>query len=463
MFTKEYQLHYRRNWQIAYPLVLGQAGHMITNIADTIMIGQLGSTHLAGASIAHTVFILLFVFAIGIVTGVTPLVGKAYGEKDIPKLRMLFKNGLLINSIVGVIITGIMYFSFPVLYHLGQEPEVVNFAVDYYKVVVFSMLPFMVFLHYKQFVDGLARTKPGMVIIIVCNIINVILNYGLIFGNFGLPRMEIAGAAIATVIARLLMAISFIVYMRYDWALNIYIKNLEYIKYEWSKIKDILRIGIPIGLQYVFEVGAFAAGAVMTGWLGATSLAAHQIVISLAALTYLMSSGVASAATVRISNHIGERKYRRMRIAGYSAFVMVVAFMTITGIIFIIGRNFFPMLYIDEKDVLVLASSLMVVAGLFQILDGIQVTALGALRGMEDVRKPTLIAMFSYWGLMLPACYFFGFIAEMGVIGIWVGYLFGLFFASIILLWRFVRTSSKIVRKKGFGKERMSIEFVKEI
>lgn len=447
MFTKEYRIHYRKNWQIAYPLVLGQAGHMLTSIADTLMVGRLGSTELAAASIANTVFIILFVFSIGLSTGVTTIAGKAHGEKDMPLLQSIFFNGLLTTIVVGILITIVMLFASNVIPYLGQEAEVAKLAVPYYKILVFSMFPFMIFLHYKQFTDGLAMTKPGMVITIACNVLNVIMNYLLIYGKLGLPEYGMNGAVIATVIARILMALSFIVLFKYNKVLKIYLKGMSFAKFSWTRILEIFRIGVPIGIQLVLEVGLFVFGAIMTGWVGAEELAAYQIVISLASLTFLMSGGVASTATVRISNLLGERQYHRLRVAGFSAVYMVVIFMFFSGIIFYFGREALPSLFITEPEVIAIASNLMIVAALFQVMDGTQVTALGALRGLQDVNAPTYIALLSYWVVALPICYFLGIYLNYGVAGIWYGYLFGLIVAAVVLLSRFIYISNKLLAK----------------
>ena len=443
IFSKPYKQEYKSIWKIAYPLVLGNAGHMITSIADTIMVGQLGSDHLAAASIAHTIFILIFVFGIGIANGLTPLVGKAYGEKDFTELKSLFKYGFYTITITGLIIAGIMLLAANVIPYLGQEPRVVELAVPYYYIISFSMIPYMVFLSYKQFADGMTKTKPGMTIIIICNIANVILNYLLIYGKYGFPELGLNGAAIATLISRAMMAICFIFYMQYNTFLKQFVHNFSSILPTFDKPKAIMKLGIPTGFQYVLEVGAFASSVVMTGWLGAKSLASFQIVMSICGLTYLMSGGVANASTVRISNLIGEGKLKKVRVAGASAFIMVISFMAIASIVLILGRHFFPSLYITEFEVIEVASKLILAAAIFQIMDGTQVTAMGSLRGMQDVKIPTYIAMLAYWVLMLPVTYFLGIYMELGVVGIWYGFIVGLFGAALGLFIRYEYVSRK--------------------
>ncbi len=447
MINKEYKVHFKINWQIAYPLVLGQAGHMITSIADTIMVGQLGSTPLAAASIAHSVFIVIFVFGLGITAATTTISGKAYGERNTGLLQSIFLNGLLTTVFFGLIIALIMYLTTFLFPYLKQPPEVIALAVPYYKILILSWLPYFIFMHYKQFVDGLTLTKPGMIIIVVCNILNVFLNYGFIFGKMGFPELGLNGAAVATAISRALMAISYVILMRYSKTLRIYLKKMSLKFISFERIKEFFKLGIPIGLQHILEVGAFVVGALMTGWLGAKQLAAYQIVMSLASLTFMMSSGISSTATIRISNLLGERNFHRLKIAGFSAFYMVLAFMATTGIIFILGRYAIPSLYINEPDVIEIASKLMIIAGLFQIMDGTQVTAIGALRGLQDVNSPTFISLLSYWLITLPIACLLGIYLKMGAIGIWWGYLIGLLFAAVILTSRFLYLLKKLKKQ----------------
>lgn len=444
MFSKEYRIHYSKTWSLAYPLVIGQAGHMLTNIADQMMVGRLGSTELAAASIANIVFILVFVFGIGLASGITALSGKAYGEKDFTMLKDIFSTGLKTNVLIGILLTMILIAMRGVFPYLGQEPLVATLAQPYYDILVFSMLPYMVFLHYKQFVDGLAKTKPGMIVLLVCNAVNIVLNYGFIYGKLWLPELGLNGAAVATTISRVLMALSFVFLMYYSTSLRKYVIGFVRSKFHYERFLEILKIGVPIGFQIVLEVAAFVIGAIMTGWLGAKQLAAYQIVIGLASLTFLMASGVASTATVRISNYLGERKFRRLEIAGYSAIIMSVAFMAFSGVLFYIGRNYLPTLYINEPDVVAIASKLMIIAALFQVMDGTQVTAIGALRGLQDVNAPTYIALFSYWIVSLPICYYLAIYLNIGVEGIWYGYLVGLTVAAVTLTWRYIYKSKRI-------------------
>jgi MATE family multidrug resistance protein len=300
---------------------------------------------------------------------------------------------------------------------------------------------------FKQFLEGIELTKPAMYASIAFNLLNIILNYIFIYGKLGFPAMGLNGAGWATFIAKLCMGLSLAVYIAKSPKLSFYLKNLDLLRYSLKKMKELLRLGVPIALQYVLEVGAFAAGAVMMGWFGAVQLAAHNIALNPAALTYLMSSGISAAATIRISNFIGKRDFRSMKVAGNASYIMVLLFMGTCAIALISLRYAIPTVYIKESDVINAAANLLIIAGFFQLFDGIQVVSLGALRGMEDVKVPTLLALFAYWGVSLPGSYIFAVVLDIGAIGVWYGFLLGLATAALLLFMRYRYAAARISRR----------------
>lgn len=450
MFNKEYQYHYKENLKVASPIILGQAGHMMATIADSIMVGRISSDQLAACSFANGIFFFLFILAIGISIGLTPLVGKAHGAKEEKRVQHLFRHGFIVNIFMGIIINILMIAVMPLFKYLGQPEIVIKYAENYYLYLTFSIVPYMIFMTFKSFTDALEITKPGMIVSFVCNGLNVVLNYIFIYGNFGAPKMEIDGAGLATLLSRIAMPIAFIIIFFYRSDLKIYFKSLRYPIVSFDIVKNILKIGLPIGVQYVLEVGAFVGGALMIGSFGAKELASHHIAINLASLTFLMATGLSSAATIRVSNLIGKKDFINMKRVSYSTFVMILIFMLVTASIFIFGGRELALFYVDDpiKDnyVLNLAASLLIIAGFFQIVDGIQVNALGNLRGMEDVKIPTYITIFSYWVVTLPICYYLAFIQNMGPRGVWWGYCIGLTIAAVILYIRFEKVSRKILK-----------------
>lgn len=431
-----YTAHYWPNIKLATPVVLAQAGQMLVNLADTLMVGQVGTAPLAAASFANSIFINVLYFGVGISFALTPLVGKAFGSGDKKQCAYWFKQGVYSNFIIGVLLTlvaGAIYFLMP---YMGQESEVAKAAQPYYVLLILSILPFQLFNGYKQFTEGLSNTKIAMLITIGGNVLNVLLNYILIYGHFGAPELGLVGAGIGTLVSRIAMAITF-AYLTSRLSLFKSISELNNDSFSWIAFRKIWSLGLPIGLQFVIEVFAFSLGSIMMGWISAASLAAHQIVLSLASITYMMSSGLASATTIKVSIFRGRCLYDQVKNTAFASLHLVFAFMLLTGILFVLMRFFLPSLFIDDFEVIKVAAGLMFVAGLFQVFDGIQVVTLGILRGMEDVVAPVVGAGIAYLLISVPSSYVVTFLFNVGPLGIWIGYLVGLASAGVFLLWRF--------------------------
>jgi len=437
MNTNQFFKNVKINISLAYPIVLGQVSHVITGMADTVMVGHIGSDYLAAASFAHTIYMIIFLFGIGLGMGLTPLVGIANGENNQHKSAIYFKNGLLIFTISGFIIAGINLIILPFFGLMGQEENVAELAKPYFITLALSSIPYMVFITYKQFTEGLSNTKPAMIISLACNLLNIILNYFLIYGIWIFPELKLLGAGIATLIARITMAISFMVYFNFSENYKIYLKFLKSSKYSLVQIKMILKLGIPIGLQFLLEITVFSVGAIMVGWSGKYSLAAHQIALTLASFTFLAASGLASAGTIRLSNLLGERKFVELKGVANSIFIMVAISMSITAVIFYIFRFSIPLLFINEMEVVEITGKLLIIAAFFQIFDGLQASAQGALRGIKDVKIPTFISFISYWIVGITSCYLLSETFELGAFGVWYGYLIALIVTSVLLLTRF--------------------------
>ena len=301
----------------------------------------------------------------------------------------------------------------------------------------------MVFQTFKQFAEGLSQTKQAMYITIFSNLVNVFLNWLLIWGMWGFPEMGMNGAAWATLISRVLMMVLMAAYVLSTKSFAQY--NLRFFKVRFSRpmLARILKIGVPTGFQFIFEVSAFSAAAIMMGWIGVNALAGHQIALNLASISYMMATGVATAGMIRVSHFIGKGDLVAMKDAGRVAFGMVVAFMFVCALLFFAFRFYLPTLYIDDPEVISLAASLLILAGFFQISDGVQVVGLGILRGMEDVKVPTLVTFFAYWALGLPLGYLLAFKFGLGESGIWIGLLIGLTITAALLFYRFEQLSKK--------------------
>ncbi|HCP40429.1 MAG TPA: MATE family efflux transporter [Cryomorphaceae bacterium] len=433
-----YSQQYKISLTLAYPVVIGQLGQIMVSVADSIMVGKfLGTIPLAAISLAVSVLIIPMVFAIGVAYGLTPLVAGADGEENPAAATKYFKNGLVLNSILGLLIYGFIALFAEGAYLLGQDERVVSQALPYIHVVGFSIVPMMSFFAFKQFAEGLSDTKAAMRVSLAANFLNVLLNYPLITGWGPFPELGLMGAAVSTLVTRFLMLGGMAIYIRKQGKFALYWSFWRSSAADWPTIKEILNIGVPSGLQYVFEAGAFAMSGVIVGMIGPVQQAAHQIALNIASVSYMMVSGLGAAATIRMGNQLGRKDYPMLRLAGQSLFHLTFFFMLVTMTLLILLQNFLPQFYSSDPEVLQYSAALMVAAGIFQMPDGMQATALGALRGIKDMSIPTIVAFIAYWVIAVPLCYFLGVHLEKGPIGVWMGLTVGLVLASIALYWRF--------------------------
>lgn len=433
--------HYRKNFALAWPVVVGQLGHITVGLADSIMIGKLGTVPLAAGAFANSVFVVPMVFGMGVTFGLTPLVANADGQNKPALTHSYFWHGLLLNFVMALGLVGLLTAFIPFTERLDQEAAVLVLADPYLFILALSLLPLMLFFTFKQYAEGLSLTRFAMGVSIGVNFFNVFLNWLLIYGNAGFPALGLNGAGYATLISRVIMAIIMGLYIYR----KVSIKPVYPARWLGSRLRDLWKLGAPTGLQYIFEVSTFAIAAVMMGWLSAEALAAHQIAISLASVSYMAASGIGAAATVRVGNQLGARQYFSMRRAAHTCFVLTLGLMTLAGIVFWLGRHGLPAFYTSDETVLALAAQLLIVAVFFQLFDGMQATALGALRGMAETRIPTFITFFSYWVVGLSVAYGLGIGLQWGALGIWFGLAIGLVVASILLFWRFERQSRKLI------------------
>lgn len=443
MQLRDYVKHYKETLLLAYPVVISQLGHVLVSLVDSLMVGHLGSTSLAACSLSISIFSSFMVFGIGIAYGITPLVAQNNGAGNTSASAAIFKNGLLINLLIGCILALVISSIAPLLPLLKQDPEVVKEAAPFLGILAISIIPFMLFLAFKQFAEGLAFTKQAMVISVAANVLNVFLNYVLINGYWGFPKMGLNGAGVANLIARLTMAIAMAIYVFRSSHFQVYMHLAKGIKISKDYCLRILKIGVPTGLQYIFEVSAFSGAAIIIGQIGAKELAAHQIAISLAAVSYMMASGLSAAASVSVGNAFGRKDFADLRISGFSAYHLVVIFMSLTAVIFMIFKFWLPTLYINDTGVIEIAASLLFIAGLFQLSDGVQVIGLGVLRGLGDVRIPTVVTLVAYWVIGLPVGYYLGIKCGMDADGVWYGLLIGLSITAVLLIYRFHYLSKK--------------------
>lgn len=441
--------HIKPTLLLAYPVVLSQLGHIMVSVCDSIMVGQTGTVPLAAVSLGVSVSTVVMVFGLGLSMSITPLVATADGQRDIPRIGQLLINGVMLCTVAGLVLAAFGLIVPDLLRYLNQPAEVVRLAAPWVRVLFASMIPLMIFQGFKQFAEGLGLTRQAMFLSIMANVVNAVLCYALIFGHWGAPRMGMMGAAWATLIARVLMAALMAVYVLRAGRLKPYREAAgSWLTASSGTMRRLLGLGMPIGVQMMFEMGAFSFSAIMIGWLGATALAAHQIAINVASVTYMAASGIAAAATIRVGNQRGLGSAHNTRQAGLTAYFLTFLFMSTMGLLLILGRHFVPTLYNHDPAVLAQAATLLLVAALFQVSDGLQVVGLGALRGLEDVKVPSVVALLAYWAIALPLGYGLGFGLKMGATGVWIGLLTGLTLVAGVLLWRFRRLSAFAVNQQ---------------
>ncbi len=437
----------KQTFKLAFPVILGQLSYILIGIVDNIMVGKLGAAHLAASSLATSFFTIPMVFGIGVSYAVSPLTAIAKGRNNIGRLKAIFNNAILVAIILGLLIFAVIYFSVPFLSLVNKDLEVVDLSGSYLNIIGFSMLPFMIFLSCKQFSEGMEIMMPALIISLSSVPLNIFLNWLLIDGNWGFPALGLDGAGWGTFYARLFMGISLYFYVLFH-------KRLKYLDLKYLKFRDyhraisfrILKIGVPGGVQYILETATFSLAAIMMGWISTQALAAHQIAINLASITFMVALGISTAGAIRVGGAFGKKDYNSTRKIGYSALIISVGFMATCGLIFAIFRNYFPTLYIADPEVIAISSSLVLMVAIFQISDGIQAVAVGLLRGMEDVVVPTYLVAIAYWIIGLPIGYFFAFNLGYGAIGIWIGLSIGLTVSAILLSLRFFKfTKHKIL------------------
>ncbi|NWF88174.1 MAG: MATE family efflux transporter [Ignavibacteriaceae bacterium] len=426
-----------KQFHINPPVIIGQLGLIMMGVVDSLMVGELGAEYLAAAAISNHIVILILIVAIGVSMAVTPLIAISIGAGRLNEAQILFKQSLIVNICFGITVTILIVIASELIQYLDQPPLVVKYASSYTKVVAVSIIPWMIYQSYKQFVEGLSVTHPPMIVTIVANIVNAIVNWILIYGNLGFPKLNLDGAGIATTLSRIFMMIALILYVNNAYRFKIYDVKPVVKKIDLTKIKKILRLGLPSGFQYFFEVGAFSFAVLMVGWLGAKPLAAHQIAINLASISFMAVTGIAAAGSIRVGNAVGKADISETRKAGLSAVLLGISIMFCSGVIFIFFRFQLAELYISDFEVITITSRLLIIAAIFQVFDGTQAVGIGILRGLTDVKYPTIITFTAYWVISLPIGYILGFTFELGVQGIWIGLLIGLMCSAIMLSLRF--------------------------
>ena len=449
-YTKEFNY----NLKLAFPVILGMLGHIFVSFADNIMVGQLGAAELAAVSLGNSFFFIAMSLGIGFASAITPLVAEADSAKNNLGVKNALKHGLILCSILSVLLYLLMLLAVPVIHYMKQPLEVVELAIPYLYIISISIIPLVVFEALKRFSDGLSNTKYPMYATIAANIINIIINYLLIFGSFGFPKLGIVGAGIGTLVSRIIMIFFLsLIFMKKE-KFKPYVLNIKFRIVDSLIFKKIINIGFPSALQMLFEVGIFTAAIWMSGVLGKNFQAANQIAFNLSAMTFMVGVGLSVAAMIRVGNQKGLSDFIELRRIAFSVFMLTVLIEMFFAVMFLVFRDWLPTIYLDTEnlsktlentEVILIASKLLLIVALFQIFDGLQVVILGALRGMQDVKIPTIITFVSYWLIGFPISFYLGIYTPLKSTGIWIGLLISLVCASIMLYLRFNYLTKKLI------------------
>ena len=434
--------------------MLTQLGASLVGLFDSIMVGRYATVDLAAVSFSNALFFTVMVFAMGALMGLTPLIGIQVGKMssrtdassdDATRaesqgiISSLFQNGVLFTILLSGLTLLLLGGCIPFLHCFGQDPAVVEVARPYFTLIVISIVPFLFFTFFKQFLEGLGNTSVAMVITLVMNGLNILLNWLFIYGNWGCPEMGATGAGIGSLVARIGMPICFVVvmYSRREW--KEYMTSVHWSKFKASVIKELTKIGFPIGVQTLMETIAFTAAFIFIGWISKEALAAHQIANQMCDMTFMVILGIGSATTIRVSHQLGANNLEGVRMASNASIHLVLFINTIGAILMIGFRNQIPMLFTEDIEVIAIASKLVVLAGALQLADGLQVVAASMLRGITDVKVPMIIALISYTIVCISIGLVLAFPMGMGAVGIWIGFVVGLSVAAICLHIRFRR------------------------
>ncbi len=457
MSLSSYTKEFKYNLKIAYPVILGMLGHTLVGFVDNVMVGKVGVSELGAAALGNTAIFIAMSFAIGFSIATTSLVAMKDEAGDRQAVQSILNHGMLLNLILGIILFLLMFFVEPVMRFTGQSEKVITLAVPYTHLVAFSLIPLGIFTTFKQFADGLSMTKYAMYVTLLANLVNIFFNYLFIYGNWGCPKLGVLGAGVGTLISRIVMPIMLYYMLKRLEKSKTYVTHISFKHIQSSMLKKISSLGLPTGLQMIFETGVFTAAIWISGMLGENQLSANQIALNLASMTFMVANGLGITAMIRVGNQLGARNYASLRRVAISVFLLVLCTQICFAILLALLRYWLPSLYLEMDNIdkvatnaLVIgeAANLLLIAAIFQISDGLQVTALGALRGVQDAKVPMYITFVAYWLIAFPILYMLGIHTSLGNVGIWIGLLIGLTAAAICLLYRFNRISLRLITNR---------------
>jgi len=448
---QEYTKEFKTNLRLAWPVMLGMVGHTLVQFVDNVMVGQLGTTELAAISLGNSFVFIAMSIGIGFSTAITPLIAEADAGQNQNALQKVLHEGLRLCIILGIFLFLGVYITKPLLFHMGQEPEVVALAFPYLNWVAVSLLPLVIFQAFKQFSDGMSLTRYSMYATVLANVVNVVINYFLIFGIWIFPKWGLTGAAVGTLASRATMLVFVVILVYRDPRTAVIIRRLTPKRLYKKELNQLLKLGLPSSLQMFFEVSFFTFAIWVCGFLSKDAQAANQIALNLSSMTFMVAMGLSVAATIRVGNQKGFRAFRELKRIALSVFLLTLLLDVVFAGFFVAFNECLPWLYLDSTTgldtfaVAELAGSLLFIAAFFQIFDGAQVVALGSLRGLQDVRIPTWITFLAYGLIGVPIMLYLSIEANMGARGVWIGLCLGLVVSSLLLYLRFSYLSNKLI------------------
>ena len=422
--------------------MIGQLGIIILSFADTMMVGRCGTAELGAASFVNNMFNLVIVFSTGFSYGLTPFVGNHYGRGENASVGRILKNALAVNAVVAAGLMALMFILYLNIHRLGQPAELLPLMRPYYIVLLISLLFVLLFNAFKQFADGITDTVTPMAILLGGNVVNIFLNWILIYGNCGMPRMGLLGAGVATLTARVLMLLCFVVVFFVAKRYRPYVKGFKEAAVNRKDFAALNKMGMPVGLQMGMETASFSLSTIMVGWLGTAALAAHQVMLTVGQLGFMMYYGMAAAVAVRASNFHGQGDMLRVKENVSAGFKIILVMAAAVSIPLLIVRNSLGYFFTDSSEVAAMVAQLVIPFAIYQFGDGLQCNYSNALRGISDVKMVMVYAFIAYFLISLPSAYLFGFIFDWGLTGIWMSFPLGLTSAGLLFYRRYRKSIS---------------------
>jgi MATE family multidrug resistance protein len=436
--------HFRATLSLGIPLIGAQLAQLGIHTTDVVILGRLGAAHLAAIVLSSQFFFTVFILGSGFATAVMPMVAQAFGRGDTVSVRRSVRMGMWVVLIYSALMIPLFYSAESILLYAGQKPEVAALAGRYLTIAQWGIGPALLFMTLRGLVSAHGKAGIVLYVTIIVLSVNAFFAYALVLGQFGMPALGIKGAAIVSVAVNLLSFLLMVAYIQFRPELRRYELFVRFWRPDWPAFREVVHLGLPIGFTMLAEVSLFTGASLLMGNIGTIELAAHGIALQLASIAFMIPLGLAQAGTVRVGIAHGRGDHPGVVRASWAVLVIAAAIAVAGGILFALIPTTLAAIFLDKAGsdsaaVLAIAGPFVVIAGVFQLVDGLQAIAAGLLRGLKDTRIPMILALISYWPIGFFCAWFFAFPAGFGGIGVWFGFLSGLAAASILLNWRFYK------------------------